>query len=436
MLMRVAVLSVGFAVAWTPGAIAEPQFETAPVLKAAEILPPELLKGEHHRVAEDVRTDGYLNYYAIDSDFGELVAEGTPLLRMRVREIEALAELEEIAKSDVFLEAAKEAGVDLGRGLWRGVSHPVRSVKTAPKGASRLFKKIARGAKSGVEKAGELVGVGDDDASGEDPETIRESYYSVSDGEREWAARLGVNPYSSNEVLRKAIRAVSRVAFAGEISVSVASSLAVPIPGLGAAAGIINEAANDVWNTDPYKLRRENILKLQKAGVAETTIEAFIDNPWYSPAMQTLLLHGLLRMDRVPGTMTVLDVAVEAESEAEARYFLNGALLMVWFHENEAPVERVLAASGLPEVVTTDGRQIAFASLDYLFWGESFAGAAQVAVSRPVLGKRELWVLGAVSDRARAELAALGVTVRDHTGEHARAKRPSSATDQRRQKLP
>jgi len=422
MLVRIAALAVSCAVILAPAAVAEPEFEIAPVLKAAEILPPELLKGKYHRVAEDVRADGYLNYYVIDSDFGKFDAEGTPLLRMRVREIEALADLEEISKSDLFLEAAKQAGVDVGRGLWEGVSHPVRSVKTAPRGVGGLFKKIGRRAARGVKMTRELIEVDDDDASGEDPEEIRESYYSVSAGEREWAERLGVNPYSSNETLRNAIRSVNGVEFAGEISFSVASSLAIPIPGLGTVAGIINEAASDIWTNDPYKLRRENILRLQKAGVAEKDIEAFIDHPWYSPAMQTLLLRGLHRMDPVPGAMTVLEVAVEAESEAEARYFLNGVLLMVWFHENEVPVKRVLAASGMPEVVTTDGRQIAFASLDYLFWGEYFAGAAQVAVARPVLGKREVWVLGAVSDRARAELAALGVTVRDHTGEQVRTK--------------
>ena len=95
---------------------------------------------------------------------------------------------------------------------------------------------------------------------------------------------------------------------------------------------------------------------------------------------------------------------------------------MVWFHENEVPVERVLAQSHLPQAVTTDGRQIGFGPLDYLFWGEDFARAAQVAVSRPVLGKREIWVLGSVSDRARAEIEALGVAVHDHMENYALAK--------------
>jgi hypothetical protein len=425
MMTRTAALACAFACALisAPGAVAAPGFETAPVLKAGNILPPELLKGEHHRVAEEVRTDGYLNYYVIDSDFGEFVAEGTPLLRIRVHEIEALAQLVEISETDVFIEATKEEGIDLVKGLRRGVSDIPRSVKLVPKGTSRLFEKFGHGAKLGVKKAGDLIGVGDDeDESANDTEEIRESYYEVSQGEREWAARLDVDPYSSNETLRKAIGRMSTIDFAGEVTFSVASSVAIPIPGLGMVASTINEATDEIWNTDPYELRQANIERLQEAGVTESTIEAFIDHPWYTPTMQTLLLRYLLGMEGVSGTMTVLDVAVEAETEAEARYFVNSILLMVWFHENEVPVERVLAQSHLPQAVTKDGRQIGFGPLDYLFWGEDFARAAQVAVSRPVLGKREIWVLGSVSDRARAEIEALGVAVHDQMENYALAK--------------
>lgn len=406
-----------------PGIAAEPEFESAPVLKASNVLPPELLAGAHHRVREEVRTDGYLNYYIIDSDFGEFVAEGTPLLRIRVREIEALAQLEEISESKVFIEAAKGAAIDLGKGLWRGGSDPVNSMKSVPEGANRLFKKLGRGAKLGVrtttDLTNDLIGAGDDDDVAVDPEAIRAGYYEVSEGEREWAAQLGVNPYSSNETLRKAIRKMNNFGFAGEVTFAVASGLVIPIPGIGTVASTINEAADEIWATDPYALRQVNIERLQKAGVEESLIEAFIDHPWYTPTMQTILIRFLLGMEGVSDTMSVLDVAIEAETEAEARYFVNSIVLMVWFHENEAPIESVLAQSHMPQAVTTDGRQIAFAPLDYLFWGENFVAAAQVAASRPALGEQEIWVLGAVSDRARTEIEALGVGVRDQVGNYA-----------------
>ena len=308
----------------------------------------------------------------------------------------------------------------MGKGLWRGASDPVGTVNSVPKGANRLFKKLGRAAKLGVRRTGDLIDMSKkDDGRAIDLDAIRASYYEVSQSEREWAARLGVNPYSSNEKLRRAIRKMSNFDFAGEATFAVASGLVIPIPGIGTLASTINESSDEIWATDPYVLRKVNIERLQKAGVQESLIAAFIDHPWYTPTMQTIMLRLLLRMEGVADTMSVLDVAIDAESEAEARYFVNDIMLIAWFHENEVPVDRMLTASHLPQAVTTDGRQIAFGPIDYLFWGESFAEVAQVAVALPALGEQEIWVLGSVSDRARAEIEALGVRVRDEVGKYA-----------------
>ncbi len=47
-------------------------YENPQERKAADILPAELLEGEHHSVDDRVRSDGYLNYYTITSDYGIL----------------------------------------------------------------------------------------------------------------------------------------------------------------------------------------------------------------------------------------------------------------------------------------------------------------------------------------------------------------------------
>ena len=54
-----------------PGTIADDRaFEKAEDLSAADILPADLLKGEHYTLDDRVRNDGYLNYYTISSDYG------------------------------------------------------------------------------------------------------------------------------------------------------------------------------------------------------------------------------------------------------------------------------------------------------------------------------------------------------------------------------
>ena len=67
------LVGIGVVLLWSsslalPALAAE--FEAPPTFKAGEILPPELLQSEHHRVEEIVENDGYLNYYRIESDFG------------------------------------------------------------------------------------------------------------------------------------------------------------------------------------------------------------------------------------------------------------------------------------------------------------------------------------------------------------------------------
>ena len=74
-------------------------FEKPPVFKASQILPPELLKGEFYQVEEKVQNDGYMNFYKITSNFGEFEAEGDSMLRLRVQEIGALAELDQLSKT-------------------------------------------------------------------------------------------------------------------------------------------------------------------------------------------------------------------------------------------------------------------------------------------------------------------------------------------------
>jgi len=77
-------IAAGFLSATAPAA---PGYEEAPTLRASEVLPPELARGPHHRIAEDVRNDGFWNDYRIESNFGRFWAHGAFQLRVRLREL-------------------------------------------------------------------------------------------------------------------------------------------------------------------------------------------------------------------------------------------------------------------------------------------------------------------------------------------------------------
>lgn len=189
------------------------EFEEAAVLRATDVLSMDLLKGEHHTVEDRVQNDGYLNYYSIKSDHGKFEAISTSMLKTRIGEINALAELDDLSKTEAFIKAAADAGVGQIKVLAQFAANPVETVVGIPSGIGRMFKRFKRQAGDAVDATQEFV-AGDDEETAEDGEGgedekpttdkaagLTESFFGVSGAERAWAQTLGTDPYSSNESL-------------------------------------------------------------------------------------------------------------------------------------------------------------------------------------------------------------------------------------------
>ena len=146
MTLLVALLSAAIAArgavvqeALSRNAAVSEDWETPPELAARDVVPDELFRGKHHEVRPEVINDGYLNYYRIDTDFGEMEAYGTFDLRVRVQEIEALAKLQELSKLDVFLQAPVDEAKQPFALLADLFGHPVATLKGVPTGVERVF---------------------------------------------------------------------------------------------------------------------------------------------------------------------------------------------------------------------------------------------------------------------------------------------------------
>jgi hypothetical protein len=81
---------------------AEAVFQELPELQASEILKPELLKGPHYLVRDPVSTGAGMNQFTIDSDLGVFEADGNEMLLQRLKEIDAIARLGEVSRTDEF----------------------------------------------------------------------------------------------------------------------------------------------------------------------------------------------------------------------------------------------------------------------------------------------------------------------------------------------
>ena len=124
------------------------EFEDAPVFKASEILSADMLSGDNFRVQEEVGSDGYWDIYTVETEFGEFSAHGWIALRELIREIDAIAALMAMSKTQVFLDSMVENGIkepiDLAVTI---VSHPVQTVTGLPRGIKNMFLRYGRKAK-------------------------------------------------------------------------------------------------------------------------------------------------------------------------------------------------------------------------------------------------------------------------------------------------
>ncbi len=112
-------------------------YEAPPMLRASDMLPPEVVASHHHKVREEVATDGFFRIYVIDSDFGRFEAAGDIQLRQRVQQIRALAVLEKLQDVKAYGAAQIAAAEVPVVARWHLVEEPVDTLEGVPPEAWR-----------------------------------------------------------------------------------------------------------------------------------------------------------------------------------------------------------------------------------------------------------------------------------------------------------
>jgi hypothetical protein len=230
---------------------------------------------------------------------------------------------------------------------------------------------------------------------------------------RQLAVELGVDPYSTNQVLQKELESVAWASFAGGATLKV---LLLPLSG-GVVTGVKvastgSDAANLLKESSPTDLRVMNRDKLLAMDVPKNTAEEFLANPALSPTRQTLLVAALARLQGVKGRGEFVRAAAEnAEDEQDAIFWDLTARMIADLHARR-PLDRLfLLKGGFPVAIAKDGSPVVALHWDYACWtplAERFAGAVQKLGG----GKAALVALsGMVSPRLRKELESRGFQV-------------------------
>src|SRR5712691_6950126 len=189
---------------------AEAVFEELPELNASEILKPELLKGPHFVVRDQVPTGSGMNQFTIDSDFGVFEADGNEMLLQRLKEIDAIARLREVSRTDEFkksLVAAAKSPLNSAKNIARD---PAQAISNVPKGIMKFMGRAKETVKN--------VGKGGGEGEGKKMKDV----IGYSDKKRKIALQMGVDPYSTNTMLQKELDDAAWASWAGGFTFSVA----------------------------------------------------------------------------------------------------------------------------------------------------------------------------------------------------------------------
>ncbi len=403
-LSSIAIITVIIMGATVMTARGQSGFETEPVLKAKDLVAPELLKGPHFTVDDRVPVKGFLAYFTIRSDYGTFEAHGIHMFQIRVKEVYALAQLDDMSKTKEFAEAA-------GRAIARPVTStvhmlvdPVETIEGFPGGVTRLWDRIKLGSEKVAEAAtapgasgGQKVADVSERVGG-----ITVTALGYEKERRDLAKGLGVDPYTTNPVLSKKLSDMAWVAFSGRFGIQAAMSVLVPYSMAMSAVTITNTT---VYDTPQGDLINKDQAIFAETGASEAQVQALMKNKQYSLSVLTALAQGLQRLQGVNGLASIVDFAAAAKTQDETRFVAGSVNILARYHESVAPIA-VTTAPGPIIGRTTNGTLVIPAAVDYVAWTERVGRMAQRDDFKAP--DRTTWLSGQMSIRARKEFTARG----------------------------
>jgi len=372
-------------------------------LSAKDVLPKDLLKGENYRVDDKVQNDGLINTYQLSTDYGPLTVESTAELLIRINELKALVIMEEMDRKKVFGDALVASAKGTVKGAAELITSPIETSKSIVKGTGRFLSNLG------------------DSLFSDDPDqdNVVKTALGYDVAKRQFAFEFGIDPYTDYDPVVKRLGEIARAAVAGGLTPKAAMAmvdhkvvLAMQIS--GTAYGMMQL----VRDNPPGKLKEINRKKLEKLGLDESLIEAFLDNYRYNPQEETILVGELDTMQGVKGFDLFISKADLATEETMALSYRILAQMMAGYHANVAPTEYIRNINGVLMLQQKDGTLVLLAPTDFVFWTkrlEEKVNAFETTINKMngVSGK-ELWITGKFDQTARTHFEGKGWKLKEN----------------------
>lgn len=362
-------------------------YESPPAFSPSQILTPDLVHSPYHTIVGQVVVDGFLDRYQMQTKYGTITVLGTDLLRMRVHEAAATAQIEQIGGAQTLATSVgKTALKPLGTAKDL-VTAPGKTLSDTVKGVGNIFNQVDAG------------------LSATDPnrEGTIASLTGGSKARRKLAYDFGVDPYTTFEPLGAELKRVATSSAIGETATN--AGLAFVTGGAGIAISVggtssdLRLALRDKSAADLEKMGREEFATM---GVTPATIDAFYATQWLTPTDKAVIVEAMMHLGNAGQREVFVARTAQASTYAEGFAYRRKAELTAAYHQRVAPVHSFINIGGTPLMQTGAG-VVAILPMDYLYWSPQLDKLVSSAGPHG-----EIWITGTASQLATENLASRG----------------------------
>jgi hypothetical protein len=393
------------------------QFEEPPVIDATQLLPLSALSGPGFFVQQQVPTNGAMGQYTIvadqsifHADAGTYQIESLDMLKLRLSEIPAIAQLENMSATGAFTKELAQSAARPVEDAAHMVAHPMDTVTGLPSGIGDFFSRVDLGAKTVYATAtnsSESGGQRAEQTAGE-AGSITANALGYDQVRRDLARKLHVDPYSSDPILTKELNHMAWVMFSARVMVDTAVSVAVPSSMLITGVEFTDDLIYQTPKGDLILLVQK---KLKNIGLSQEEIAAFTHNDAIPLSLQVTAVHTLETLGNIPGRRATAVALSGVITEYQARFIVTSLQMLAQWGQQNSPITSVRMIGPL---LARDqkGTAVMPAPVDYISWTPRIAGFT-TDPQLLSLQKRMLWTTGKMTPLARQQLVANGWTLRE-----------------------
>ena len=356
------------------------QYEQQPVLDASTILGDKIMS-DNYWVDPVVYNDSRFNLFSATLNGRSERVISNALMAERLHEADAIGVLRQIKETDAYkkgLDAALEAPLTLTR---KTLEDPIAVLESIPDGLSNLMQDIG----AALSSAGQ--------GESKEENALIKDLIGFNTVKRRLASELGVDVYSSNQLLQQEIDDVAWSMFAGGAVIDVALTAAPLAASLAVEISDQANTGNLNWKVPPATLQQAIVKAVKKNGLNDSELETLVFHKTCSLSHLSSIVTNMTALGSVAGIDMFYRQVNALTSEHECRAHQKLAELVYLYHVNKQSVKDIQIRGYSVWLTDTAGSQAIVVVADYLTYQSSNSNLLQP-------GNPAIWLSGKVSPAA------------------------------------